>query len=94
MARREGGGGGPMGMLVGAFIGLIVIVAVVILAPTIMGSIEQAQPAMPATSDWNSTHNAELPNGAAIWTDNVTFGAIVILIFFASMAIFYIRAIA
>jgi hypothetical protein len=95
MARRGGeGGGGPMNTIIGGFIGLLVIVAIVILGPTLAGSIEAAQPAMGATSDWNATHNTDLPNGVDLWTQNVTIGGVVILVFFIALAIYYIRVIA
>jgi hypothetical protein len=97
MARRGGEGGmsgGPMNTIIGGFIGLLVIVAIVILGPTLAGSIEEAQPAMGASSDWNSTHNTDLPNGVDLWTQNVTIGGVVILVFFIALAIYYIRVIA
>ena len=95
MARRggEGGGAGPMNTLIGAFIGLIVIAAIVTFGPTIGGMIEQAQPTLSATSDWNATHNPNLPDGEDIWTQNVTIGGVVILVFFIALALFYLRSI-
>lgn len=102
MARRGGEGaasGGPMNTIIGGFVGLLVkcvsttvlyvreIVAIVILGPTLAGSIEGAVPAMSPTSDWNSTHNTDLPTGAEMWTQNVTIGSIVILVFFIALAI-------
>lgn len=95
MARREGGmSAGPMNTIIGGFVGLLVIVAIVILGPTLAGSIQQAQPALAADSDWNGTHNTALPNGTTIWTQNVTIGALVILVFFIALAIYYIRIVA
>lgn len=48
MARRtgDGGGSGPMNVLIGAFIGLLVIVAIVTFGPTLGGKLEEAQPAI------------------------------------------------
>ena len=96
MARRggEGGGTGPMNTIIGGFVGLLVIVAIVILGPTLAGSIEDAQPALDASSDWNGTHNTNMPNGSDLWTQNVTIGGVVILVFFIALAIYYIRVIA
>lgn len=96
MARREGGSGGsgPMNTIIAGFVGLLVIVAIVILGPVLAGSIQSAVPAMPADSDWNGTHNTDLPNGVDIWTTNVVLGGIVILVFFIALAIYYIRVIA
>lgn len=93
MGRREDGGS-PINGLIGAFIGLLVIVAVIILAPVLAGSLQAATPALPADSEWNSTYNADLPTGEEVWTQNVAIGSIVILVFFVSMAILYIRVIA
>lgn len=83
-----------MNTIIGGFIGLLVIVTIVIMAPTLAGSIEAAQPALGASSDWNATHNTNLPDGEDVWTQNVTIGAIVILVFFVALAIYYIRVIA
>lgn len=95
MARREGGmSSGPMNTIIGGFIGLLVVVAIVILGPTLAGSIEEAQPAMGATSDWNVTHNTDLPTGVDIWTQNVAIGSLVILVFFIALAIYAIRVVA
>jgi hypothetical protein len=96
MARRggEGGGAGPMNTIIGAFVGLLVIVAIVILGPTLAGSIQAATPALGASSAWNSTYNTNMPTGSAMWTQNVTIGGVVILVFFIALAIYYIRVIA
>ena len=83
-----------MNTIIGGFVGLLVIVAIVILGPTLAGSIEDAQPALGATSDWNATHNTNMPNGSELWTQNVTIGGVVILVFFIALAIYYIRVIA
>lgn len=128
MGRRENGGN-PINGLIAAFIGLLVIVAVIILAPVLAGSLQAATPNIGTcsytgnasvvytgtcgeqnTTDtyrtaiynvpyddaarWNPDYNTDLPSGSDIWTQNVTIGAIVILVFFVSMAILYIRVIA
>ena len=97
MARRGGEGGpsaGPMNTIIGGFVGLLVIVAIVILGPTLAGSIQAAQPAQLPTSDWNITHNTALPDGVSLWTSSVAIGGVVILVFFIALAIYYIRVIA
>jgi hypothetical protein len=66
----------------------------VILGPTLAGSIQAAQPALSATSDWNETHNTNMPNGASLWAQDVAIGGIVILVFFVALAIYYVRVIA
>lgn len=95
MARREGGeGAGPMNTIIAGFVGLLVIVAIVILGPVLAGSIQNAVPAMPADSEWNASHNTDLPSGVDLWTTNVVLGGVVILVFFIALAIYYIRVIA
>jgi hypothetical protein len=76
-----------MNTIIGGFIGLLVIVTIVILGPTLAGSIQAAQPALGATSDWNETHNTNMPNGASLWAQDVAIGGIVILVFFVALAI-------
>jgi len=48
----------------------------------------------PVGSVWNPEYNTDIPTGESIWTTNVIIGGVVILIFFISLAIFYIRVIA
>lgn len=81
----------PMNVLIGAFIGLLVIVAIVQLGPVLGGKLESVMPAQAVGSQWNSTVNTDLPESADVWTDNVSLGIIVILVFFISLAIYYIR---
>jgi hypothetical protein len=84
-----------MNTIIGGFVGLLVIVAIVILGPVLAGSIQQAVPAMPPSSPWNTSNaSLNLPDGAELWTTNVTIGGIVILVFFIALAIYYIRIIA
>jgi hypothetical protein len=84
-----------MNTIIGGFVGLLVIVAIVILGPVLAGSIQEAVPAMPANSPWNTSNaSLNLPSGAEMWTTNVTIGGIVILVFFIALAIYYIRIIA
>ena len=99
MARRGGGDGGgmsagPMNTIIAGFVGLLVIVAIVILGPVLAGSIQAAVPAMSPTSEWNATHNTDLPTGESIWTTNVVIGGVVILVFFIALAILSLRNIA
>src|SRR5512138_2011808 len=84
MAFREGGGGGggvgPMAGVIMVMIGLVVVVAVMQFAPTIGGSIEASQPALDPTSDWNSTHNTELPSSSTFYTSNVSLVSLLVTI--------------
>ena len=77
-----------MNTIIGGFVGLLVVVAIVILGPTLAGSIEDARPALAADSEWNETHNTNMPNGSALWTQNVTIGGVVILVFFIALSDF------
>ena len=131
MARRGGGGstGGPMGVLISAFIGVLVIVAILVMGPVMGGKLEVMQAsntggscsftnttsgtttvgvcgqtvsgdtsytynvAYAGAGLWNSTTNTNLPKGSTVWTDSISIGVIAILIFFISLAIYYIRSI-
>ena len=100
MARRGGegggmgGGGGMMAPVLSVATGLLIFVILIIFAPTIAGSIEQAQPAMAATSDWNKTHNTDLPNGVTTWTTNVQILGVVVLIISIAIAMYYLKGMA
>jgi len=81
MARRGDGGGvsaGPMNTIIAGFIGLLVIVAIVVLGPVLAGSIQSSVPNLSASSQWNGSFNTNIPSGVAVWTTNVTIGAVVI----------------
>jgi hypothetical protein len=100
MARRGGGGGGGMGgsgmmaPILSIATGLLIFVILVIFAPTIAGSIEAAQPDMPVTSEWNSTHNTDLPSGVDVWTTNVQILGVVILIISIAVAMYFLKGMA
>jgi hypothetical protein len=47
-----------------------------------------------AASAWNPSANTDLPTGESLWTTNVIIGGVVVLVFFISLAIYYIRVIA
>lgn len=97
MARRGGEGSGgmggnPMNVIIGAFIGLLVIVAILALGPVLGDKLTTATGGdMAADSEWNATYNTNLPKASTVWTDNVGLGVLVILVFFIALAIFYIR---
>ena len=85
-----GGGLGPMAGVVMVFIGLIVVVAIMQFAPTIGGSIEQAQPTLRATSMWNSTYNTNIPAAATVYSTNAQMGSLLILIIIVSLILAYL----
>lgn len=99
MARRGGegggmgggGGGGMMAPVLSIATGLLIFVILIIFAPTIAGSIEQAQPTMGATSQWNHTVNENLPNGVTTWTTNIQILGVVVLIISIAIAMYYLK---
>lgn len=97
MARRGGEGGSvgmgnPMNVIIGAFIGLLVIVAIVTLGPVLGYKLETSAGGadIPATSNW-STSDPNAVSATSLWQDNVALGSLVILVFFIALAIYYIR---
>jgi hypothetical protein len=93
MARRGGEGGGganPMNVLIAAFIGLLVIIAILALGPVLGDKLQTSTPTG-TTSVWNSSVNTQMPNVSKIWSDNVNLGILVLLVFFISLAIYFIR---
>ena len=76
------GGGVSIGMLAAAGVGILVLAIVFMLAPTIPeevrkkkkglsgvsgGQMENAMPALGASSNWNSTYNTGLKTGPDVW---------------------------
>ena len=98
MARRGGegmgGGGGMMAPVLSIATGLLIFVILIIFAPTIAGSIEQAQPAMDPASQWNSSVNTDLPNGVEQWTTNIQILGVVVLIISIAIAMYYLKGMA
>jgi hypothetical protein len=99
MARRGGegggvGGGNPMNVIIAAFIGLLVIVAIVTLGPVLGYKLETSAGGddIPTTSNW-SPDDPNAVSAPSLWNDNVALGALVLLVFFISLALFYIRMI-
>jgi ABC-type antimicrobial peptide transport system permease subunit len=96
MARRGGEGGSgmgnPMNVIIGAFIGLLVLVSVVTLGPVLGDKLQTATGGqMSPTSEWNATYNTNLPAPSTIWSDNVSLGMLCVLVCFIALALYYIR---
>jgi ABC-type Na+ efflux pump permease subunit len=89
-----GGSGGMMAPVLSIATGLLIFVILIIFAPTIAGSIEEAQPAMEVDSDWNFSHNTDLPNGVQEWTTNIQILGVVILIISIAVAMYYLKGMA
>ncbi len=96
MARRGGEGGAgmgnPMNVIIGAFIGLLVVVAIVTLGPVLGYKLENSAGGadIPTTSNWSAKDPNAVP-ASSLWNDNVALGSLVILVFFIALAIYYIR---
>jgi hypothetical protein len=79
-----------MNVLIAAFIGLLVIIAILALGPVLGEKLATSTPTGP-TSVWNSSVNTLMPNVSRVWADNVALGVLVLLVFFISLAIYFIR---
>ena|SRR5512137_837263 len=102
MARRGAGGeggGGMMAPVLSIATGLLIFVILIIFAPTIAGSIEQAQPGLGASSTWNATYRSNMnltaiPDGVSTWTTNIQILGVVVLIVSISVAMYYLKGMA
>lgn len=74
--------------------GLLIFVILIIFAPTIAGSIENAQPDLAPTDDWNATYNTDLPTGAEQWTTNIQILGVVVLIISIAVAMYFLKGMA
>ena len=70
---------GPFGLVIAAGLALLIVGILFSLAPTVGGSIEDAQPTLGAASSWNSTHNTDLSEGGDWFSDNQTWVTLVFL---------------
>lgn len=80
--------------------GLLIFVILIIFAPTIAGSIQEAQPGMGLNSTWNSTSvegiaaGIDEMDGVEQWTTNVQILGVVILIISISVAMYFLKGMA
>ena len=65
--------------MVGAALALLIVGILFSLAPSVGGSIEDAQPALGAASSWNATHNTDLVEGGTFFSDNATWVTLLFL---------------
>jgi len=79
-----------MNVLIAAFIGLLVIIAILALGPVLGDKLSTSTTVGP-TSVWNTSVNTQMPNVSRVWSDNVALGVLVLLVFFISLAIYFIR---
>lgn len=90
----EGGGGagglGPMSGVVMVMIGLVVVVAIMQFAPTIGGSIYNAQPTLGVKNPWNATYNTDLPSATTFYSNNVQLISLLVTIIIISLILAYL----
>lgn len=84
-------GSNMMGPLVGIAIGALILIAVFMFAPMVGGTIEDAMPAMGADSNWNTTNNADLPDGAETWTTISSLLVLCAIIVVITVAFMYLK---
>jgi len=70
---------GPFGIVIGMAIVLLIVGIVFSMAPTIGGSVEEAQPDLGVTSSWNATANTDLVEGGDFFSANQTWVGLVFL---------------
>ena len=85
-----GGGLGPMSGVVMVMIGLVVVVAIMQFAPTIGGSIYNAQPTLGASNPWNATYNTNLPSATTFYSNNVQLISLLVTIIIISLILAYL----
>lgn len=88
------GGGLNIAVLGSAAIGILVFAVVIMLGPTIGGSMEDAMPALGASSEWNSSYNTDIPTGAQVWEQTIPFLIVCAIVIIAAIIIYVIRGVA
>lgn len=66
----------PFALLGSIAIGALIFIVILMFAPLIGGTVDEAMPALCSTSEWNPDHNTDLPNMSETW---VTIAALLIL---------------
>lgn len=85
---------GVMDNPIAIMIGILSIVAIGVMIPTIAGLLENAQPDLPADSDWNSTANTDLPDFAENYETWMGLVVVLVIVIIAAVAIGYFRVMA
>ena len=70
---------GPFALVLAAGMCLLIVGLYFSLAPTVGGSIEDAQPTLGVSSSWNATHNTDLVEGGTWFSDNQTWVTLLFL---------------
>ncbi len=100
MARRGGGGSSipaPIMLAIGIAIGLLIIAAVITLAPGLGSQIESATPATGVSSTWNATCRtglglAALPRGSDFFASNIGLVTLIVVVSIITIALAYLVA--
>lgn len=82
-----------MGLLGSLAISLLVFAVVMMLAPVIGGSMEDAMPALGVTSEWNSSYNTDIVTGADVWEQTTPFLIVVAIVILAAVVIYVLRGV-
>lgn len=77
----------PMAILATTAIGALMYLIVTMFVPFVGGTVETAMPALPADSEWNATHNTNLPSPSNTWVS--ISGFLTIAAIFAVMALVF-----
>jgi hypothetical protein len=80
-----------MGPLVGVAIGALILIAVFMFGPMVGGTIEDAMPDMSPDSNWNSSVNTDLPDGAETWTTIAGLLVLCAIIVVITIAFMYLK---
>lgn len=83
-----------MGLLGSAAIGILVFAVILMLGPVIGGSMEDAMPALSATSQWNSSYNTDIPLASDVWEQTIPFLIVCAIVIIAAIIIYIIRGVA
>lgn len=81
----------PMQILATTAIGALMYIIVTMFVPFVGGSVEDAMPALAADSDWNSTHNTNLPAPATTWVSINGFLTIAAIFAVMSLVFMFLR---
>ena len=84
---------GPMTPLIVIATGLVALIIIITIGPSILGQVYAAQPTgLTATNPWNTSNASNnIQNGQSLWNTATGFYIIVVLIILAAMIIGYTK---
>ena len=80
-----------MNLIIAIAIGILTLIAVFSVIPVVVGTIDNAMPALDADSEWNATTNTDLPSGASMWTQLGPLLVLAVLALVIGLVIMYFR---